>query len=129
MTGIYRCFDWNAEQQKHVAIECPESEESHEGPKEVPKITRDEVMQFLAAARQAAQADEKSLRVKPKGPTQATTTTTNKEVGVVLPAHLRPGQRVSGRVVEDPDRFAGHPELDRGSRYAAHDVGGRRITT
>ncbi len=111
MTGIYRCFNWNAEQQKHVAIDCPASEEEHEAPKVAPKITREEVMQFLEAARKAAQAKTKSLRVKPKGPVQAQVTTTNKEVGVVLPARLRPGQRVSGRVVDDPDRFAGQPEL------------------
>src|SRR5450755_467567 len=110
-TGIYRCFDWNAAQQKHVAIECPASEESREGPKETPKITREEVMQHLAAARQAAQAEQKSQRIKPKAPVQAPIVTANKEVGVVLPAHLRPGQRVSGRVVDDPDRFAGQPEL------------------
>ncbi len=111
MTGIYRCFDWKAAEQKHVAIDCPESEESHEGPKETPKITREQVLQHLAAARQAAQAEAKSQRVKPKGPTQAGATTVNKAVGVVLPARLRPGQRVSGSVVDDPERFAGQPEL------------------
>jgi len=110
-TGIYRCFDWNAAQQKHVAIECPASEEAHEGPKETPKITREEVMQHLAAARQAAQTEQKAQSMKPKAPVQSPITTTNKEVGVVLPARLRPGQRVSGRVVDDPDRFAGQPEL------------------
>ncbi len=66
MTGIFRCFDWNAAQQKHVAIDCPESEESHEGPKETPKITREEVLQHLAEARQAAQAEQKSLRISPR---------------------------------------------------------------
>jgi len=111
MTGIFRCFDWSVAQQKHVAIECPASEEAHEGPKETPKITREEVMQHLAAARQAAQAEQKSLRMKPKAPVQPPITTINKDVGVVLPARLRPGQRVSGSVVEDPERFAGHPEV------------------
>src|ERR1039458_7030390 len=106
-TGSYRCFDWNASQQRHVAIECPESEESHEAPKESPKSNREEVMQHLAAARQTAEAEQKSQQVKPNGPA----TTSNKEVGVVVPARLRPGQRVSGRVVDDPDRFAGQPEL------------------
>src|ERR1035441_2907938 len=60
VTGIYRCFDWNAAQQKHIAIECPSSEESHEAPKAAPKISREEVMQHLAAARQATQADAQS---------------------------------------------------------------------
>ena len=106
-TGIYRCFDWNAAQQKYLAIECPESEESHEALKETPKLKQEEVMQHLAAARQAADAEQKSQSVRPKGPV----TTTNKEVGVVLPARLRAGQRISGSVVDDPDRFAGHPDL------------------
>jgi hypothetical protein len=110
-TGTYRCFDWNGAQQKYGAIECPASEEAHEGPKETAKITREEVMQHLAAARQAAQAEQKAQRIKPKAPVQSPITTTNKEVGVVLPAHMRPGQRVSGRVVDDPDRFAGQPDL------------------
>lgn len=111
MRGIYRCFDWNVAQQEHVAIDCPESEESHEGPRETPRISREQVMKELAAARQAAQAEQKSRRMKPKSPVQAPITTINKEVGVILPVHLRLGQRVSGRVVEDPDRFAGEPEL------------------
>lgn len=112
MRGIYRCFEWKVTQQKHVAIDCPDSEESHEGPHETPKITRAEVMQHLAMARQAAQAEQKSGRMKPKNPVQAPITTiNNKEVGIVMPARLRPGRRVSGRVVEDPDRFAGQPDL------------------
>jgi hypothetical protein len=111
MTGIFRCLDWKVDPQKYVAIDCPESEESHEGPHETPTITREEVMQQLAAARQAAKAEEKSRRVRPKAPVQSPITTINKEVGVVLPARLRPSQRVSGSVVEDPDRFAGEPEL------------------
>ena len=111
MTGIHRCFDWKVAQQKHVAIDCPASEESHEGPKETLKIRREDVMQHPAAARQAAQAEQKSLRVKPKGPVQSPSTTSNKEVGLVLPVDLRAGQRVSGRLVEDPERFTGQPEL------------------
>lgn len=111
ITGIYRCFDWNVAQQKYAAIDCPAPEESHEGPHEVRKITREEVMQQLAAARRAAQAEQKAVRMKPKGPVQAPITTTNKGVEVILPVCLRPGQQVSGRVVEDPDRFAGQSEL------------------
>lgn len=111
MTGIYRCFDWKAAQQKHVAIDCPESEESHEGPHETPRITREQVMQRLATAQKAAQAEQKAHRMKPKSPVQAPITTLDKEVGVVLPSHLVPGQRVSGSVVDDPDRFVGESEL------------------
>ncbi len=110
-TGIYRCFDWNATQQKHIAIDCPDSEESHAGPKDAPKVSRDEVMQHLAAARQAAEAEEKSRRMGLKAPVEASSTAVNREVGLVLPASLRPGQRASGTVVEDPDRFGNQPEL------------------
>ncbi len=111
MTGIYRCFDWKVDPQKYVAIDCPESEESHEGPHDTPTITRDEVMQQLAAAHQAAQAEEKSRRIKPKAPVQLPITTINKEVGIILPARMRPGQRVSGTLTDNPDRFAGEPDL------------------
>lgn len=111
MTGVYRCFDWNAAQQKYLAIDCPESEESHDGPKVVPKITRDEVMRDLAAARQTAQAGQPSPHPKPKDLADAPAMVIKKEVGIVLPAAMRPGQRVSGSVVVDPDRFAGYPDL------------------
>ncbi len=111
MTGIYRCFDWNGPQQKYLAIDCPDSEESHAGPKDTPKISREEVMQHLAQAKAGCQAVEKSRRMKVKAPVQASDTTVNKDVGVVLPVSLRPGQRVSGMVVDDPERFANQPDL------------------
>jgi hypothetical protein len=34
-----------------------------------------------------------------------------KEVGIVIPAQLRAGAQVSGSIVENPGRFAKHPEL------------------
>jgi hypothetical protein len=111
ITGIFRCFNWNVAQQKHIALDCPESEEAHAGPKDTPKSSRDAVLQHLAAARQAAQTEEKSRRMKLKRPIPSSATIVNREFGVVLPARLTPGERVSGRVVDDPDRFAHHPEL------------------
>ena len=111
MTGIYRCFDWDAAQQKHGAIDCPASEESHEGPRDTPRVTREEIVQQLAAARQAAQAEQKSLRMQPKGPVQSPIATSTKEIGLVLPARFVPGQRMSGSLVEDPDRYSAEPEL------------------
>ena len=111
MSGINRCFEWKAATQKYEVIDCPASEEAHEGPEVVRQITRDEVLQSLAAARQTAEAEQKARRMQPKNPTDAALSTTTKEVAVVLPADLRPGQRISGSVVEDPERFAGHPDL------------------
>ena len=111
LTGIFRCFDWNAAQQKHLAIDCPESEESHDGPKDTPKLSRDEVQQHLSAARQAAQADEKSRHMTSKQPTTSSATINNREFALVLPAGLTPGERVSGRVVDDPARYDHHPGL------------------
>jgi hypothetical protein len=111
MTGIFRCFDWNVAQQKHVAIDCPASEESSEGPRDTPKLTREEILQQLATARRAAQAEQKSLRMQPKGPVQSPIATNSKEIGLVLPARFVPGQRMSGRLVEDPDRYSSEPEL------------------
>lgn len=111
MSGINRCFEWKAATQKYQVIDCPASEEAHEGPEVVRQITRAEVFQNLATARKAAEAEQKSRRMQRKNPTDDTTATTTKEVAVVLPADLRPGQRISGSVVDDPDRFGGHPDL------------------
>jgi hypothetical protein len=107
MTGIYRCLDWNEAQQRYLGIDCPASEESRDAPSEVRKVTRDEVMQHLANARQADAQRRSQSAANPPGPA----TTTSREVGVVLPAQLRAGARVSGSVVENPDRFAGNPDL------------------
>ena len=42
-----------------------------------------------------------------------------KEVGLILPSHIRPGERISGSVVENPtdyDEFAGdHAHASRAS--------------
>ncbi|MGC2112293.1 MAG: hypothetical protein WA655_22430, partial [Candidatus Korobacteraceae bacterium] len=110
MTGIYRCFDWNVGKQRYVAIDCPAPEESQEGPHEEHKITREEVMQKLAAARQAAESEQKAVRMKQAHPVQVAIAAAYEEVGIALPV-LRPGGRVSGRVVEAPERFAEQPEL------------------
>ena len=110
-TGIYRCFSWNAAPSKYEAIECPSGEESHEGPTEVRKLDRAEVMMQLNNARQAAQAELKSHRMAPKNPVDASAQTVSMMVGILLPADLRPGQRVSGSIVADPGLYGGYPDL------------------
>jgi hypothetical protein len=109
MTGIYRCLDWNEAQGKYAVVDCPASEESRGAPSEVRKITREEVMQHLAVARKTAAVERKSSGSA--DPPQDSITLTKREVGIVLPAQLRPGARVSGSVVERPERFDGHPDL------------------
>ncbi len=97
-TGVYSCQEWNVAAQDYRAIECPSGEESR-GPEEVRKFTYDEVMQHLQTARKAP-SETRPLK-----------TPGSKEVGVVLPAQVWPGERVSGRVVENPERFEEMPEV------------------
>jgi len=106
-TNIYACADWNTAKNVYTTIECPAGEESG-GEETVKKFTAEGANQQLARARQAA--------MQPPKPGAATATPTGtamnvREVGLVLPAHIRPGERVSGSVVEDPDSYAGLPGI------------------
>ena len=49
--------------------------------------------------------------MRSKNAVEANATTANQTVAVILPSRLQPGQRVSGSLVTDPDRFAGNPDL------------------
>ena len=49
--------------------------------------------------------------MQPMTPVQPPITTANKEVGFVLPARVRPGERVSGSVVENADQYDGVPDV------------------
>lgn len=49
--------------------------------------------------------------MQPETPVQPPITTTNREIGVILPAQLRRGERVSGSVVEDPQTYDRMPGL------------------
>jgi hypothetical protein len=108
-TGIYRCGEWNAAAQNYKAIPCPAGEEQSGGAEEVKKFTYEEVMQHLDTARKAARQEQKMGHMLPTTPVQPPITTINKEVGVVMPEQLRPGEWVSGRVVENPDQYEGMP--------------------
>jgi len=109
-TGVYRCNEWNVAAQDYKAIPCPAGEESG-GAEEVKNFTYDEVMQHLEAARKTARQEQKIERMRPATPVQPPITTASKEVGLVLPAQVRPGERVSGRIVENPDEYSGMPEV------------------
>src|SRR5271157_586437 len=110
-TGIYRCNEWNVAAQNYKPIQCPAGEESEGGAEAVKKFTYDEVMQHLEAARQTARQQQKIEHMQPMTPVQPSITTANKEVGLVLPAQVRTGERVSGRVVQNLEQYDGMPEV------------------
>ncbi len=109
-TGVFQCFEWNVAVQAYKERECPAGEESSGTPETVKKFTQDEVMLQLQHARQAASQPQKTEN-KPGSPAQSSASANTKEVGLILPARIRPGQRISGRVVEDPSKYEGMPEV------------------
>ena len=110
-TGIYRCAEWNVAAQDYKPTPCPAGEEAQGGEEQVRKFTYEEVMQNLEAARKTAQQQQKMGHMMPTTPVKPPITTGNKEVGLVLPAHVHSGERVSGSVTENPDQYEGIPEV------------------
>ncbi len=108
-TGIYRCNEWNSAAKDYKPIKCPAGEESEGGAEEVKKFTYEEVIKHLEAARKLARQEQKSSHMMLATPVQPPITTANKEVGLVLPAQTRPGERISGSVVENPEQYDGMP--------------------
>ena len=109
-TNVYRCADWSVARQDYQTIECPAGEESEGTPETVKKFKAEEARQQLTRARQAAQQAE-GARPSPGTAARAAAANNAREVGLVLPAHIRPGERVSGSVVEDPSRYEEMPEV------------------
>jgi hypothetical protein len=109
-TGVYQCNEWNIAAQDYKVMECPAGEESSGTPEVAKKFTQDEVMQQLQRARQGASQEQKAGTTSAT-PVQSSPATNMKEVGLILPAQIRPGQRVSGSVVEDPSKYEGMPEV------------------
>ena len=110
-TGIYRCSKWDPSARAYQATECPASEESGGAPKKVKELTRDEAMKQLELARQAQREEQKIQRMERESPVQPPVATVVKQIGVILPAQLRPGERVSGSVVENPQKYDGVQDL------------------
>lgn len=110
-TGAYRCNEWNVAAQDYKAIQCPAGEESEGGAEQLKKFTYEEVMQHLESARKTARQEPKIEHMQPLTPVQPPITTVNKEVGLVLPAQARPGERISGRVVQNPEQYERMPGL------------------
>ena len=106
ITNVYRCAEWTVATQNYVPRECPAGEESEGAPETAKKFTQQEVTQQLERARQAA------MSKKPAAPTASpNAATTVREVGFILPSHVRPGERVSGSVVDDPADYENMPQL------------------
>jgi len=112
--GTYRCAEWNASAQDYRAVACPAGEEEGGGgAQELTKFTYDEVMKNLDAARKNAARDkERSGGEKGEGAgREAAALAAKFEAGIVLPAQFRRGERISGRVVEDPDHYVDMREV------------------
>jgi hypothetical protein len=109
-TNIYTCSEWNTAANDYKPVECPAGEESSAAPETVKKFAADEVTQQLARARQAAQQSPTNV-VNTKPPAATGANSNVKEVGLVLPANLHAGERISGSVVDDPSNYQDVPDV------------------
>jgi hypothetical protein len=109
-TGVYQCKEWDVTAQNYKPRECPAGEESSGTPEVAKKFTQDEVMKQLQHAQQTPSQEPKS-GTSAAAPAQSNAPANAKEVGLILPAQIRPGQRVSGSVVDDPSKYEGMPEI------------------
>ncbi len=104
MTNFYVCADWNVAAQNYKFIPCPSGEESGGGePKQAKQFTYDEMMQHLNAARKASREAQKP---QPASPAKSISTA-KPEVGLVVPAQVYGGERVSGSVVTNSVEYDG----------------------
>ncbi len=101
--GTYRCAEWNAAVKDYRSVACPSGEEEGGGggAHEARRFSVEEVMRHLEAARKNASAEKEFGRLHGY-PTGAAT---SNEIGLVLPAEVYPGERISGTLVEAPDHY------------------------
>ena len=111
VTGEFRCWKWNAGTQKYDRVVCPSGEESGEKPPPLKRISQDEAVKMLQAARAAAIRQQKVDRMTPKGPITPADTAKPTKFAIVLPSALTPGQQVSGSLVEDTHYIRLRPDL------------------
>jgi hypothetical protein len=109
-TGVYHCSEWNVAAQDYRVIDCPAGEEERAGAEKPKTFTYEEVMKNLDAAREASKREQKK-DAQAGAPAHSDTNKVQLEVGLVLPAHLRAGERVSGTVVENPDPYSEMAEV------------------
>jgi hypothetical protein len=105
-SNVFSCADWSTDSQSFKPRECPAGEESEGAPETAKKFTEQEVTQQLERAREA-------IRSRPTtSSASASAAASNiREVGLVLPSHVRPGERVSGSVVENPADYENMSQL------------------
>jgi len=106
-TGIYRCALWNAPARDYQPSPCPSTEGSGETPEKPKDLTQEEVTKKVESARQSRANQEKSQPMEPKSPTSWQAKVEMTDVGVILPAELGRGERVSGSVVLNPQDYEG----------------------
>lgn len=103
-TNVYTCAEWNDTAHAYKTVDCPAGEESSGTPETAKTFTAEEVQQQLARAREPQPPPRGGAAAPPPGANV-------KEVGLVLPAHVPPGERVSGSVVENPGTYESSPEV------------------
>ena len=109
MTGIYRCWNWDGARQSYQAIQCPAGEEESE-PDAVKPLTLEQATRQLAAA-QSVGAGEKPAHAQRQTRGKPSASEAGAEVGLILPAQLIAGERVSGSIVSNPAQYQGVPDL------------------
>lgn len=111
-TGVYGCSEWEAAAKSYKEVECPEGEEGSAAKAEEPKgFTYAGVARQIAAARAVAQRQRKIEHMLPATPVQSPVTSVIKTIALVLPAQFRPGERISGTLVEDAEQYKELPEV------------------
>ncbi len=109
-TGVYHCGRWNNAEQRYMPFECPAGEEEN-GPAALEPLAYQQLVVELRAAKQNAAAQRKSQLMGRKSPTRPATGSPNQELALILPAEIRPADRVTATLVKDLRDYEAIPEL------------------
>ena len=107
IANSYVCQEWDASAQKWTPHVCPAGEEAQGTPETAKVFTQQDVDQQLQRAHAAAAMPPAQTSASAPG----SAATKVREVGLVLPSHIRPGDHVSGSVVENPAAYENNPQL------------------
>lgn len=111
LTGVYQCSRWDVAAQGYQRTECPATEGSGESAESAKELTADEVSRELALARQARREELEAKPPQRQSPAPPGVPLTKRLAGVILPARLHPGARVSGSIVEGCPDNSGTEDL------------------